>query len=278
MNNKYDSVGLSTLYFINNVGSFILVIVFYLIAVVVWICNYLVTCLCPCRCSRRLSRWLANKLFWNTIGIVVIESYFVVALCSMLTFGFKFELSTDWGSQVQTVSAIVCFVLFMATPLVLLACVLVWFDNAETTEMKRRLGVFYENLNVANGRKVLMEPLVFLGRRFWLASLIVYGAQVTISQMAQFFLMTLLSTMTTYQFETLKDAHQRRDQLWNEAVILGTSYTFLIFNVVTLEQNFVIGYVSIGIVTLYIAISLLVMLISTVLQMRIKLRLWCFKR
>ena len=130
----------------------------------------------------------------------------------------------------------------------------------------------YAQLNLDNGRKVLTNPFIFLSRRLWLAVLIVYGQQILILQISQVFLMTLLVALANYQFEVFKRADVRKNETFNETIVLLVSYTFIIFNVVTIEQNFMIGYVSMGITSLYMGMSLLIMLYNSCVESKERMR------
>ena len=53
-----------------------------------------------------------------------------------------------------------------------------------------------------------------------------------------------------------------------------TTYCFITFNIVSVEENFTLGYATIGIVGLYIFVCLLVILKNVFVVIRDKLRRW----
>ena len=117
-----------------------------------------------------------------------------------------------------------------------------------------------------------MNPLIFLARRLWLACLIAYGEKTLIKQLAQVFVMTGIVALTDYQFDTYSDKSMRRAQTINETVLLMVSYSFLIFNMMTVEHSFSIGFVSIGITGLYMVSGLIISLFKTLGGVKASLR------
>ena len=61
-------------------------------------------------------------------------------------------------------------------------------------------------------------------------------------------------------------------------MILSIVSCFLIFNVVSVDSNYIMGYLAIGIVSVYIGIMLLLIMILTLKQVWRKLRIWYAKK
>jgi len=90
--------------------------------------------------------------------------------------------------------------------------------------------------------------------------------------------MTGLVVILDYQFETYRSGTVRRERMRGEMLILVCSYIFLAFNVVSVEDNYTIGYVSIGLVFIYIAVGILVMLARSILTLRARIKVWLTMR
>lgn len=89
----------------------------------------------------------------------------------------------------------------------------------------------------------------------------------------------MLVTLSTGSLALHKD--KLRMRVFAEMSILVTSNLFLTFNIVSVEDNFTLGYVAVGVVALYVFISLLVILKDLFVYLHHKLRLchakWNFR-
>lgn len=91
-------------------------------------------------------------------------------------------------------------------------------------------------------------------------------------QIAIIFVSSVGFTVITLAFDTFKTASDRRMGLLHEFSVLFASYCFLIFNVVSVEINFKLGYITIGVVATYMALSLMVQLCSGAFLLKWKSR------
>ena len=84
--------------------------------------------------------------------------------------------------------------------------------------------------------------------------------------------MTGLSLITAYVFKTLNYPEQRRQKVFHEAILFITSYLFAVLNIVSVEQNFSIGYVLVIFLISYIALCLIIYIWNTIVQIKFKCR------
>ncbi len=79
---KFETIGMESLYFINNVGSFIFIIAIYLLAVIV----YFLLCLCgnASKKIKRLRKRLRDNIFWEGLIVMIFESFLIVVFCSLI--------------------------------------------------------------------------------------------------------------------------------------------------------------------------------------------------
>ena len=64
VNQNFETIGFETVYFLNNLGSFILVFVVKLLLILIWAALYPLA-----RCSKRFSKLrgkLGRRIFWNS--------------------------------------------------------------------------------------------------------------------------------------------------------------------------------------------------------------------
>ena len=209
VNEKFETMGLEDVYFINCVGSFIFFIACYALLIMIWA---IFSCFkrCNCRCINKSAKALSKRLFWNSIASLIFESFLNVVLCGLISFKYNFNLGLS-GQGVQTQCALLVFAVYTFIPFILLAYLLCIFNEISKSKIKARFGKIYEQLKLDNGRKVLMNPFFYLLRRLWLAFLVVYGKRILIVQISQFFVMTGLVALANYQLDVYKLASVKRN-------------------------------------------------------------------
>ena len=114
VNEKFEAVGLETLYLFHNIGSFIFVIILYAFAILIFLILTIFG-----SWSQRIKRWsvkLGQKLFWNSIIVAVLESFLFMSFCCLILWKYSFEFS-PWGVAVQSVIGIAIFVGYVYIPL-----------------------------------------------------------------------------------------------------------------------------------------------------------------
>ena len=97
VNEKFESIGFETVYFINNMGTFIFWLLAYYLSCVLWSLAQITSKFSEI--SYRFSRYLGAKLFWNSAISTVLESFLIVALASMISLRHNYE----YGSAGQTI-------------------------------------------------------------------------------------------------------------------------------------------------------------------------------
>ena len=102
------------------------------------------------------------------------------------------------GEKVQSYATLVICITYNVIPLVLLIRGIQLFHHGDKEYVTSTLGSIYRPLKVKNGRRVLVNPVAFIGRRLWLAWLIVYSSSDLVTQMTQVFLMTGLVALVNY--------------------------------------------------------------------------------
>lgn len=91
VNEKFESLGFESVYFINNLGTFVFWLLAYYLASVVWLFAKSFSIFSDS--SYRLSQYLGGKIFWNTAISTVFESFLVVALVSMISLKHNYDYS-----------------------------------------------------------------------------------------------------------------------------------------------------------------------------------------
>ena len=134
-------------------------------------------------------------------------------------------------------------------------------------------------METKNGKKVLIQPSYFLARRLYLSYLVIFGtSDVFIYQMAQITASTLFAGILPYLIGSLRNFRERRQNIINEMLTLFSCCVFTTFNVVSVENNFELGYFVICILGGYIFIVIVGVMWSTIVGIRNSTRFYCVKR
>jgi hypothetical protein len=78
--------------------------------------------------------------------------------------------------------------------------------------------------------------------------------------------------------QTFKSKFDGRLYTFTTMTVMVTCYSFVCFDIVDVETNFTAGYVPIGVVSLYIAIVLCMIILSSLKVIKLKVKLKCAKR
>ena len=77
--------------------------------------------------------------------------------------------------------------------------------------------------------------------------------------------------MMPYLLQSFKKQSKRQSNSFSELIVAITIYFFIVFNMVSVEDNFTVGYVAIVCVSLYILVSLLATSRQVYRETRLKL-------
>ena len=123
VNERFEASGMESTYYINNLGTFYLIIWLYFLLVIFWLIFLILWMCTDKKCFKKWHYNLQTKLFWNGLIVTVTESFVVVALCTFLSFHESFSFKS-YGMKVQNYSLIVIFLAYLIIPLVVLIGVL----------------------------------------------------------------------------------------------------------------------------------------------------------
>ena len=98
VNEKFETLGLESTYFINNLGSFFLAIVFEFALFLIWLILAVIG-----HCSKRVRKArnkLGKKMYFNSWISMIFASSVMVLLCLMVTFKYNFDLNGKYGQNI----------------------------------------------------------------------------------------------------------------------------------------------------------------------------------
>ena len=162
VNEKYDTIGLGSLYFLNNLGTFTIFLAFTCLTMLLWMV------LSPFQ-----NNWLRKKLtqydtkiFWNHWINVINESFVIVILCIAIHIKYAFEFDS-MGEIVHSTTCILSILLYFLLPILVFKTVLKNFRQIQNKKEAIRLSEysmaryrsFFADLAVKKGKKVLVEPV-----------------------------------------------------------------------------------------------------------------------
>jgi len=138
----------------NNLGTFTLILAGKIFLVVIWV-FVLVPLSKRSRCIKKRSNRLANKMFWNSWIVAILESFVIVCLCAFISLKFNLSFSSS-GQSTQTIACLIITFIYIAVPTFALRAVIKDFNKIGTKAMKEKFGALYEGRAVQRGKKVLL--------------------------------------------------------------------------------------------------------------------------
>ena len=67
-------------------------------------------------------------------------------------------------------------------------------------------------------------------------------------------------------------------KVFGDFIMLQVCYFFHIFNMLDVDRNFAIGYFPIGLIGLYILFCILIIIVGTIINLRLRIRIYYSKR
>lgn len=126
INEKFESVGIEDLYFINNLGTLAIVIAVYLSLVLILLVLFMGTRCLPNCCLRQIRR-LEPSVFWNGGISLVFESCLIVFIVGYIQLEINF-LHDSLGEMVQIYTCIGILAVYIMMSTFVLAITLYKFD------------------------------------------------------------------------------------------------------------------------------------------------------
>lgn len=91
VNEKFEAIGFESLYFINNVGTFYFILVFYASLVLIYLLMSLLDkILHDAKTLRKMKSALGKFIFWNKLFQMVVESILIISLAALISLKNKF--------------------------------------------------------------------------------------------------------------------------------------------------------------------------------------------
>lgn len=273
ISDKFDELGMSSFYFINNLGSFGLVFVCYIAAVLALPClSY--ECCRDRPWVRANKKSIKNKLKWDFLISTIKESVSLIAICALINIK---QIKWDFvGDYVHNVIAIGFFVLICVFPMYSIWYVRNNFNSLQGKRMQARFGGWFEDLDLRKGHIVLIQPTFYVLRRIHLALTVVYLEQWFIWQSYMLFAQVIFSIIMVGHIKPWREPMQWKSQLFNEMVILVVYYHLMCFTPFfpDYDNQYTVGYSVIVIVSLHIFYSIAFMAYLSFYSTIYRLKLW----
>lgn len=175
VNANFEAVGYEYRQFMLNIGTLIFMfMILPMLALVSLLLGFK-----PCgKKSNSWSQSLKEKLFWNAPIRMLTESYSIIAMCALINLmeigkGNSFRIT-------NTVSSIVAIVLVILLPILVPVFLYKNWENLNDEDFKKKYGALYEELKIEESKWVLLEPVFFFGRRFFLAVVLCLSKEIFI--------------------------------------------------------------------------------------------------
>ena len=147
----------------------------------------------------------------------------MICMCALINskqieFSSRFELT----NSVLTITFIfICSVL----PILITVFLLVKFSQLGNPEMVVKFGELTKDLDLSSGRKIIMTPINFLVRRYFLVVGVLYCSQL----FAQIYIVlggVLASLISTGVCDSFTETSVKRNEFFNEVIISNAQLNF----------------------------------------------------
>ena len=222
---------------------------------------------------RKLSKKISNYLFWNNVIVAIFETILIIAFVSLIK--VKHHMSfISYGESFESYLTIIVSFGYIFIPLLAFFQLMRKFSLVNEKGFKKTYGALYENLDTRKGKKVLLEPFSFLFRRVFIAFIVIYGNVPFIWQITMVFVILIIHTAIPFLVQSQQSSSDRQLFTFNEMQTLFIAHTFIIFNMVSLEDNFLLGYWLIIIVAVYCLCNFLLILRYTFLFSKFRCKVY----
>ena len=119
INTSAESLGIETTYFVNNLGTFYLLLLLNFLLAFAWCFVELLRRCFDGKGLKKVERRLYRELFWNGTTMTVRESFMMVVLCAFISINYNFSFSS-MGMNWQSISVLVLLVVYIVQPIVVL--------------------------------------------------------------------------------------------------------------------------------------------------------------
>ena len=172
VNAKFETIGMDSVYFLNNLGTFA---IYFSLKIILVLLHALLTPFANRnKWCRKRRKHLGKRIYWNSWIVVVFETFLTTILCILITFKYSFKISSP-GLALHSTACLLAAVLYLSVPIFVLTKVLKNFSHLKDSQFQSRFGALYETKAIKRGKKTLLQPTSFLLRRVFLVFLIVFG-------------------------------------------------------------------------------------------------------
>lgn len=170
VNERFETLGIESKYFINNMGFVFFLLCILVLLVIIW--SLFVGLSQWSKLANNGKEKLSKALFWRPIIVIHYATFLIIILCGLLSFKYKFELEGA-RPDYQTFSCFIFFTASISLSLFFFIYLIIKFDSVFIGEMRRRFGILYMGYKVWRGLRVLVDPALFLLRRFILSWVVI---------------------------------------------------------------------------------------------------------
>lgn len=133
----------------------------------------------------------------------------------------------SYGEIINYVFLFLFAAICLMTPLVIAVGMIMHFSKLELPAMRVKYESLYENLNLAQGRKVIMIPFLFLTRRLLLTVAVVNQGNFVVQVVVLF--LGVIAQFTIIGHHPYTSLRESYSEYFNELVIMLTMYSFFCF-------------------------------------------------
>ena len=189
---KFDRLGIGSRFLVMNMGTMLLIFMFYIILYFIYPCVRFFRH--DIKCCKKTAKKLKPMLFWNHSILFLLEGYLDILIAAFINLVFLRNGEFDWSSWSVVVTNFLCiFLLLCCAFLFIFTTVYLWprFGKLNKSKFKDRFLPIYEMINLRHGKWTMLWPVFFMLRRILFVVAICFLIEYAVIQILFFLVPTL---------------------------------------------------------------------------------------
>jgi len=266
LNSSFEAVGFESAYFLHNLGTLPFAFVLYLLAVGF---SFALTA-CQYPEIQVYGEILKKKLIWGTLIRIIFESFWILAVSSLINLK-RLDWSTAYAGSMSLIS--------MLVPFLLIGFIMgyaIYFKKQSMENKRTRHSEIYNQLDLRKGRDVLLQPFWFLVRRLLLALAVVFLESGVIWQISILTMTVIVQVIILGRVGPFREQSKNSFELFNECFVLVVMYHCICFTpfVPDIATRYYLGYLVIVVISIHMVINIVLIAKTMHRELHMMYRIW----
>ena len=213
---------------------------------------------------------LKEKLIWGTLIRIIFESFWILAVSSLINLK-RLDWSTAYTGSMSVLS--------MLVPFLLIGFIMgyaIYFKKQSIERKRTRHSGFYKDLDRRKGKEVLLQPFWFLVRRLLLALAVVFLESGVIWQISILTMTVIVQVIILGRVGPFRDQRKNRFELFNEGFVFVVLYHCICFTpfVPDIDTRYYLGYLVIVVISIHMVINIVIIVKTMHRELLMMYRIW----